>query len=162
MIEALPLHDPSFWVLVSFLLFLSVVVRKGIRAFLSFVKEKKETITKQISEVDCLHEEALQILRTEEKRFAETEALLEKEKADTLSLIEEEKKALKIEIAALRKRYKKSQSLRERDSEEQMRQTLEQTFLQDIASSVHKALLEKSHQKEKALFVQKAVESFAN
>ncbi len=162
MIDALPLHDPSFWILVSFLLFLSVVIRKGVRAFLSFVKEKKETITKQISEVDCLHEEAFQILRTEEKRLEETTALLEKEQADTLALIEEEKKTLKIEIEALRKQYKKNQNLIERDSEEQIKQTLEKTLLQDIASSIYKSFLTKSYRKEKALFVQKAVENLKN
>lgn len=162
MIQPELFNDASFWILISFLIFLGAVFRTGVKSFLAFLREKKETVTKQISEIDCLYEEAFQMVRTEEKKITDCLAALKKEEAATTQLIDQEKEELKRHITHLKKEHKKIQKLKQKELEEQAIKTIEHTLLEDVAQAVQASFQSKSHAKDRAEFVKKEVEALLN
>ena len=90
-------HDPSFYILISFLLFLWFVGRPFYAKLSTQLKDRATTIERQIKEVEALHAEAQAILKQQKQslEFAEKEMnLLEKESHARVEKIHKKHEAL--------------------------------------------------------------------
>lgn len=99
------LKDPSFWILVSFLLLFGSLSSRVLKGLNQQLKTRQEAIARHISEVNSLYDDA-KILFLEEKKNLERkkqEALLLKE--ETLKDIDRKKETLKSNIKDLHQKY---------------------------------------------------------
>lgn len=126
------LNDPSSWILISFLLLVgtcSVRILKGVNAQL---RKRQEEISRQISEVNILYEEAKILLTQAEKTLEIKKQEADFLRVETLKEVENRKQILKSNIRALHKKY-----------ENDLRQKMEVTQ-QKLTDSLIKNLLEES------------------
>lgn len=98
--------DPSFWILVSFILFLIVVVKKAVHSLLGFLTHKKHTISRQMAEAQSLLEEAEQLVRYEEKKLAQLKAKIMDDEKEAELMIAQHKSDLKMYLENQEKLYK--------------------------------------------------------
>ncbi len=64
-------QTPEFWVLVAFVLLIVVLGKRGWLALSAIIDERTDKIQKQLQEAEHLHNEALSLLHTYQKKHAE-------------------------------------------------------------------------------------------
>ena len=97
------MFDATFFVAVSFFLFVGFVVWAGFPTLvLNALDERSETIQKELDEARILHEEAQSLLAKEKRKFGkcdeEVQDILKRASDQALILAEDSKKALEEEI----------------------------------------------------------------
>jgi F0F1-type ATP synthase membrane subunit b/b' len=129
------LNDPSFWILVSFLLLISILSTRALKGLRQQLETRQETIARQIAEVSALYEEAKNLLSDTKISLEskEKEALLIK--AETLKEIERKKKSLVDNIKKLHQRHEdelrhKMEIIRERHAEVITKKIITESCLQ--------------------------------
>jgi F0F1-type ATP synthase membrane subunit b/b' len=141
------LYDPSFYLTLSFALFVLGFGRPIYRKFKDQLKNHRKEVESQIQEVNALYDEAQTILsekRKELERLEEKIYLLKAEsKKRVLHIQKEQKEALK----HLEKLFK-----------EELNQEKE-SLKNDISQSIQKDLLEKAHQNVRWILENKLTKS---
>ena len=131
--------DPSFWILVSFILFLIIVLKKAAHSLLGFLKHKKQTISRQMAEAQSLLEEAEQLVRYEEKKIAQLKAKIIDDEKQADFMIAQHESDLKVQLENQKNLYKaqllSAQSELEDDLVYRVRHAFMQQVLQDVMAT---------------------------
>lgn len=126
-------QDPSFYILISFLLFVGFMGVPLYRKTLLQLKERSSTIARQLQEVDALHQEAEAILVQQKKAFEHSKKELETREKEVLERLERIEKEGK-------------ESLNKLDEQSDMHLKREMESLKDsVKEEIYQELIQRTH-----------------
>lgn len=128
--------DPSFWILVSFILFLIVVLKKAAHSVLGFLKHQKQTISRQMTEAQCLLEEAEQLVRYEEKKLVQLKEKIIDDKKQADLMITQQKEDLEAYLKTQKNAYKTHLLSKQAELEDDLVQRVRHAFMQQVFQDV--------------------------
>ncbi|MCZ4281802.1 F0F1 ATP synthase subunit B [Kiloniella laminariae] len=143
------LHSPSFWVGVSFFIFVFLVIAKGGKGILASLDARGEAIRKTLEEAQNLREEAQKTLaeykRKQRDALKEAEEIVEHAKAEAIRVGEESAKELEV---SLKRREQQAMDKINQAEAAALNEVRNQAV--DVAISATKAILSSSITKPKA------------
>lgn len=88
-------NDPTFWVAISFVIFIALLARPALRFIINSIDSKIQAIKNQIEEATSLREEAQDLLAANKRKVAEAE----KEAAEIIAQAREEALLIKSKLS---------------------------------------------------------------
>lgn len=154
--------DPSFWILVSFLLLCTVFFSRGLKRLSQQLKTRQETIARQITEVSTLYEEAKSLLKEEQKHLESKEAEAVQLKIKVLEEIERKKETIRESIKYLHQKHELNLSHKMQEVKEKYISDLVKKIMIQSCSNAEKDLRKTLDKEKSALFLRAQIDKLTH
>ena len=155
------LQDPSFWILISFLLLVGTFSTRILKKLNQQLKTRQEAIARQISEVGALYEEANMLFLEEKNNLAKKEQEVSLLTTETLKEIDRKKQILRGNIKNLHQKCEDTLHQKKEAIKEKYITKIEKKMLEDCCARAENDLKKTLGRKTDTTLIETKIEKMS-